>query len=131
MKTHGLDVCGENWTALYNLWNRQYWSRIWVIQELASSIIVGPMLLEKSVTERHERCLIGYGKHWIESKLYTPLGLFLTNPGPVVEHLFNITWTRRDGSIFGTPVDPVTLSTCSQDVSNAATDRSKLWERKL
>jgi Heterokaryon incompatibility protein (HET) len=121
LRAQGLDICSENWAALYNLWSRQYWSRIWVIQELASSIIVSPILFfDKSVAERPERCLIGCGNHWIESKLYNSLGSYLISNKSIIDSLFNATWARDDRGasliiatatgdepgIFGTPVDP-------------------------
>lgn len=106
LNSEGLDICNENWIALYNLWNRPYWIRMWVIQELAASIIAGPMLFDESVAKRPERCLIGCGGNWIDSKLYSSLGMYLTAAGPVVEALFNLTWTRQDQKMMGTPVDP-------------------------
>jgi hypothetical protein len=35
MLEKGFDMSSKNWSALWKFWNRPYWTRVWIIQELA------------------------------------------------------------------------------------------------
>jgi hypothetical protein len=58
----GFDPATKNWLALWNFWERSYWTRIWVVQELAGC--------DMFRREGQTRCFIGCGRTWIPKVIY-------------------------------------------------------------
>ncbi|OIW25644.1 HET-domain-containing protein [Coniochaeta ligniaria NRRL 30616] len=67
----GVDTETLNWTALWALWDRPYWSRIWVVQELASCGVLA--------AEGHDRCLVGCGSKWLPKRMLDAAMLLLVS----------------------------------------------------
>jgi len=64
----GFDPDTKNWSALLQLFQSTYFTRVWVIQELH---FAGYVLDSK------DQCLFGYGNHWIPRTWLTNAWLFL------------------------------------------------------
>jgi Heterokaryon incompatibility protein (HET) len=58
----GCDLSTKNWGALWRLWNRPYWSRMWVVQELSCS---GEIFLDSD-----DRCVIRCGHAEVSKSQY-------------------------------------------------------------
>ncbi|KAH7304783.1 heterokaryon incompatibility protein-domain-containing protein [Stachybotrys elegans] len=92
LKNKGFDVPSKNLDAVWRLWSRPYWSRIWIVQELACSTIPSPMVFD---SESRERCLIGCGEKWLPSKLFTCLGLYFSGD-LTLDIFFNASFQLED-----------------------------------
>lgn len=69
----------EIWVALHKLWDRPYWGRVWIIQELASAIEKEkPMWIPRYHAE------IGCGHKWLRLNLvrnaWNSLSMYLNHP---------------------------------------------------
>jgi hypothetical protein len=59
----GVDPLALNWAALWSFLERPFWSRIWVVQEMAAcGSVVG--------LPSESKCIIGCGSLWVHKHLY-------------------------------------------------------------
>jgi hypothetical protein len=79
----GVDPFALNWAALWSFLERPFWSRIWVVRELAVCGVVNPL--------SENRCMIGCGSLWVRKHLYdytcALLGVVAKSPFPTAHGL--------------------------------------------
>ena len=63
----GFDMFSQNWSSLWNFWNRPYWNRVWIIQELACRF---DYLSDLPSDVGNDAGLIGCGHHWVPFLLH-------------------------------------------------------------
>jgi hypothetical protein len=68
----GFNFESRNWSALFAIFERKYWTRIWVVQELARP---EPEVLD--VDGKGDRGLIGCGRIWKPKQIFSKTSLFL------------------------------------------------------
>ncbi|KAG8355545.1 hypothetical protein FVEN_g6476 [Fusarium venenatum] len=73
----GLQVEAIGWDAIWDLCDRSFWRRMWIIQELALS---GDLFDDRS----NSRCIVGCGSEWVPlpvlSTFISVFGLMRSNP---------------------------------------------------
>ena len=63
LERNGFDIWSKHWHSLYEFLDRDYWRRIWVIQELA-------VPRSKGEEGCHEVVMIGCGSSWLPSRTF-------------------------------------------------------------
>lgn len=108
IKKLGLDMESMDWDAIWDLCDRPFWRRIWIIQEL---VLSGNVMSDIS----NNRCIAGCGPEWaslpilstfvftfglmrgntswINENMSRPLQLFRTRGPPAIEAMFRLIWS--------------------------------------
>ncbi|KAG8671044.1 hypothetical protein FPOAC2_04360 [Fusarium poae] len=84
IKRLGLNLEAIDWDAIWDLCNRSFWRRMWILQELALS---GDTMDDTS----SNRCIVGCGSEWVSflalSNFYIVFGLLGVRTGDMVESM--------------------------------------------
>src|ERR1700712_3541755 len=64
----------DRWASLWSFIHREYWRRLWIVQELVAA---GTIIMGDGEVVVDEKCLIGCGNRWFSRGLLTTAYLFV------------------------------------------------------